>query len=52
MADTVETGWSMEGNLGEGTNIGGQREGFTTNMQVSRKRRRDQGCSLGPGGPW
>lgn len=43
MADTVEIGWSMAGNLGEGTNIGRQGEGFTANMQYSRKRRRDQG---------
>lgn len=33
------------------SNTEGQGEGFTTNMQVSRKRR-DQGCRLGPGGPW
>lgn len=40
----VETGWSMEDNLGEGTNTGEQGERFATNMQVSRKRTRDQGC--------
>lgn len=37
MADTVETGWSLEGNQGEGSNTEGQGEGFTTNVQVSRK---------------
>lgn len=43
MADTVEIGWSMAGNLDEDTNIGLQGEGFTANMQDSRKKRRDQG---------
>lgn len=39
MADTVETGWSLKGNQGEGTNTEGQGEGCTTSMLVSRKRR-------------
>lgn len=45
MADTVEIGWSMEGSLGEGTNIRRQGEGFTANMQVSRKK--EKGPVLG-----
>lgn len=52
MGSIVEIGWHLEGNLGEGTNTEGQGEGFATNMQVIRKRRRDQGCRLGPDGPW
>lgn len=36
----------MEGNLGEGTNIRQQGEGFTANMPVSRKKEK------GPGLGW
>lgn len=35
----------MEGSLGEGTNIRRQGEGFTANMQVSRKK--EKGPVLG-----